>query len=62
MTNLISLQTIVRKETTRFFRIWTQTLLPSVVTMALYFVIFGHFIGSRIEKINGFSYIEFIVP
>ncbi|MBI2151156.1 ABC transporter permease [Candidatus Woesearchaeota archaeon] len=62
MTNFISLQTIVRKETTRFFRIWTQTLLPSVVTMALYFVIFGHFIGSRIEKINGFSYIEFIVP
>jgi ABC-2 type transport system permease protein len=32
------------------------------VTMTLYFIIFGHFIGSRIQGINGFSYINFIVP
>ncbi len=62
MSTFISLGTITRKEVTRFLRIWSQTLLPSVVTMALYFIIFGHFIGSRIQGINGFSYINFIVP
>lgn len=62
MNTSISLGTIVRKEVTRFLRIWSQTLLPSVVTMTLYFIIFGHFIGSRIQGINGFSYINFIVP
>ncbi len=62
MKSIISLGTITRKEVTRFLRIWSQTLLPSVVTMALYFIIFGHFIGSRIQSINGFSYINFIVP
>jgi len=30
--------------------------------MSLYFVIFGKFIGSQITAIDGFSYMEFIVP
>lgn len=43
-------------------RIWSQTFLPSVVTSTLYFVIFGAFIGSQLAPINGFSYMQFIVP
>jgi ABC-2 type transport system permease protein len=62
MNNLIAFQTILRKEVRRFLRIWTQTLLPSGITMSLYFVIFGTFIGSQIESINGVSYMQFIVP
>jgi ABC-2 type transport system permease protein len=58
----ISYKTITKKETTRFLRVWSQTLLPPVVTMSLYFVIFGKFIGSQITAIDGFSYMEFIVP
>jgi ABC-2 type transport system permease protein len=58
----ISYKTITKKEVTRFLRVWSQTLLPPVVTMSLYFVIFGKFIGSQIQNINGFSYMEFIVP
>lgn len=54
--------TIVRKETVRYLRIWTQTLLPPVVTMSLYFVIFGGFIGSQIAPIQGYTYMQFIVP
>ena len=42
--------TIVRKETGRFLRIWPQTLLPSVITTTLYYVIFGAFIGSQIRE------------
>ncbi len=59
---LIAYRTIVRKEVTRFMRIWVQTLLPPVITQTLYFVIFGKFIGSRIGEIQGISYMAFIVP
>ncbi len=59
---LVGFWTILDKEVTRIFRIWPQTLLPSVITMTLYFLIFGSFIGSRLGKVAGVSYIEFIVP
>ena len=54
--------TLVRKELSRVFRIWTQTLLPSAITMSLYYLIFGAFIGSRIGEVGGVPYIQFIVP
>ncbi|MFC1668813.1 ABC transporter permease [Spirochaetota bacterium] len=58
----IGLYTIIKKEATRIRRIWAQTLFPSVITMTLYFVIFGNLIGSRIGKMAGFNYVTFIVP
>ena len=58
----VAFYTIVRKEIRRFLRIWMQTLLPPAITMSLYFVIFGALIGSRIGKMGGFSYMEFVVP
>ncbi len=58
----ISLLTIIKREIGRFMRIWTQTLIPPAITMTLYFVIFGKFIGSQIRMINGFTYIQYIVP
>jgi ABC-2 type transport system permease protein len=59
---LIAFVTILRKEIKRYLRIWPQTLLPSAITMSLYFVIFGSLIGSRIGEMGGFSYMEFVVP
>lgn len=59
---VISLRTIVRKEVTRFTRIWVQTLIPPVITMSLYFVIFGQLIGARIGQMGGFDYMSFVVP
>jgi ABC-2 type transport system permease protein len=58
----IAYYTIVRREVVRFFRIWTQTFLPPIITTALYFLIFGTFIGSQIASVGGFSYMSFIVP
>lgn len=58
----IALLTIIKREFNRFMRIWTQTLIPPAITMTLYFIIFGKFIGSQIRTINGFSYIQYIVP
>jgi len=59
---LIAFKTLVIKEVIRFTRIWTQTLLPPAITMALYFIIFGKLIGSQIRHIQGFTYIQYIVP
>ncbi len=53
---------IVRKEIKRFTRIWVQTLLPPVITMSLYFVIFGKLIGERIGTMGGAPYITFVIP
>ncbi len=60
--NLTALYTIVRREIMRILRIWGQTLVPPVITMTLYFLIFGSLIGRRIGDMGGFSYMDFIVP
>ncbi|SPP32418.1 Inner membrane transport permease YadH [Arsenophonus endosymbiont of Aleurodicus floccissimus] len=64
MTQLywVAMKTIWIKEITRFARIWVQTLLPPVITMSLYFIIFGSLIGSRIGNMDGVNYMQFIVP
>ena len=38
----VALKSIWTKEIHRFMRIWIQTLVPPVITMTLYFVIFGN--------------------
>jgi ABC-2 type transport system permease protein len=59
---LIALRTIARKETVRIMRIWLQTLVPPVITMTLYFIIFGNLIGSRIGEMAGFDYMQYMAP
>ena len=58
----IAYTTISRKEILRFSRIWVQTIIPPVVTVALYFIIFGNLIGPRIGEMDGMTYIDFIMP
>ena len=59
---MVALKTIAVKEYLRFIRIWIQTILPPAITIALYFIIFGEIIGTQIEDINGFKYMDYIVP
>jgi ABC-2 type transport system permease protein len=58
----IALSTLSRKEYHRVVRIWGQTILPPVINMALYFVIFGNLIGSRIGRMGGIDYKQYIAP
>lgn len=58
----IAFFTMLRNDFVRIIRIWSQTLLPPVVTTSLYFIVFGTFIGSQLQPIHGLSYIQFIVP
>ncbi len=62
ISHWIPFYTMMRNELVRIVRIWSQTLLPPVVTTSLYFVVFGKFIGSQLAPIDGLSYIQFIVP
>ena len=58
----VAFVTIVRREVRRFMRIWPQTLVPPVITIVLYFVIFGKLIGSRIGEMSALPYIQFVAP
>ncbi|MEI7511218.1 MAG: ABC transporter permease [Candidatus Peregrinibacteria bacterium] len=60
--NIIRLSTLVKKETLRFFKVWTQTILSPVMVAILYFAVFGGALSSRITEISGISYLAFIVP
>ena len=60
--DFIALYTLSRREVMRFIRIWTQTLLPSPISILLYFVIFGSLIGSRIGMLEGHRYVDYIAP
>lgn len=60
--DLVSFLSIARKEMIRIFRIWVQTLVPPVITITLYFIIFGSFIGSQLSDIEGYGYMAFIAP
>lgn len=61
-TQMIAIQTVIIKEYKRITRIWTQTFLPPVITVTLYFMIFGNLIGSRVGEIAGHSYMQYLAP
>ena len=60
--NWVGFYTIVRKEFRRIVRIWVQTLVPPVIQMTLYFLIFGYVIGSRVGNMGGVHYMAYVAP
>lgn len=50
------------REVRRVLSLWTQTILPPVVTAALFLAVFGGVLGDRIREIEGVTYLEFIFP
>ena len=53
---------IYRFEMARWKRTLWQSLITPVITTALYFVVFGSALGSRMTAMEGVSYGAFIVP
>ncbi|WP_423606906.1 ABC transporter permease [Sphingomonas sp. MS122] len=53
---------IYRFEMARALRTLWQSLVTPVITTALYFVVFGGAIGSRMQELDGVAYGSFIVP
>jgi ABC-2 type transport system permease protein len=60
--NVHAVAAIYRFEMARTWRTVTQSIVSPVLSTALYFVVFGSAIGSRIERIGDVSYGAFIVP
>lgn len=50
------------REVRRVLSLWTQTILPAVVTAVLFLAVFGGVLGDRIREIEGVPYLEFIFP
>jgi ABC-2 type transport system permease protein len=46
----------------RVLSLWTQTILPPVLTAVLFLAVFGGALGDRIREIEGVPYLEFILP
>jgi ABC-2 type transport system permease protein len=53
---------LVRRETTRFWKIKRQTLGAPLLETFLYISVFGAALGSRIDQLHGVDYVVFIIP
>jgi ABC-2 type transport system permease protein len=60
--NGIGVWSLYRTEMARMGRTFLQSVATPVVTTALYFVVFGGAIGSRMQHVGGVGYGAFIVP
>ena len=60
--NLHAIRAIYAFEMARTWRTITQSIVSPVLSTALYFVVFGSAIGSRMIRIDDIGYAAFIVP
>ncbi len=60
--NLPAIKVIYKYEMLRAWETLLQSFASPVISTALYFVVFGAAIGSRIQEIEGIPYGTFIVP
>src|SRR6185436_10510602 len=60
--NRHSVWAIYKFEMARALRTLFQSVVAPVITTALYFVVFGAAIGTRMAQVNGVAYGAFIVP
>jgi ABC-2 type transport system permease protein len=60
--NWFGLGTLYLRETRRFIKVWTQTLLGPVVTTLLFLAIFALALGRAVETVAGVPFMEFLAP
>jgi ABC-2 type transport system permease protein len=53
---------LAEREMRRVLSLWTQTILPPVLTSLLFLAVFGGALGDRIGEIEGVRYLDFILP
>ena len=58
----VGFQTLLFKETLRFWKVATQTVAAPVLTAMLYLLIFGHVLEGRVNMLAGVSYTAFLSP
>ena len=60
--NWVGFYTLTYREVGRFFTVYRQTVLPGLISSALYILIFGFTLERRISEIDGVPYTLFILP
>lgn len=60
--NWVGLQTLYLKETKRFMKVWTQTLVAPAVTTILFMIIFSLALGGRGRMVADMPYAQFLAP
>ncbi|MES2321294.1 MAG: ABC transporter permease [Pseudomonadota bacterium] len=58
----VGFQTLLYKETLRFWKVATQTVAAPVLTAMLYLLIFGHVLDGRVQMLANVSYTAFLIP
>lgn len=53
---------MTEREIARMFRVWTQSIVPPIITSLLFLLIFGHALGDRLSPSPELSYLQFIIP
>lgn len=53
---------LARREVLRVSKLWTQTILASVISSFLFILVFGLSLGGRLREVGGVDYEVFIVP
>ena len=60
--NWVGFRTLIKREVGRFFSVYRQTVIPGLISSALYILIFGFTLQQRISQIDGIPYTLFILP
>ncbi len=61
--NWIGFAALTRREVLRFFVVWSQTLVPPLISSLLFIFVFGFSIGRNLNvSVGGVNYLQFIVP
>ena len=63
MNNLIGFKSLAKREVLRFFVVWTQTVVPPLISSFLFIFVFGFSIGRNLNmSVSGVSYLQFMIP
>jgi ABC-2 type transport system permease protein len=62
MTGTAGMIWLIRRETLRITKLWTQTVLAPIVSSGLFILVFGFSLSGRIREVDGVPYKQFIVP
>src|SRR3989338_2945337 len=59
----VGFRTLVKREVLRYFVVFSQTLVPPIISSALFIFVFGFSIGRNMNLVvEGVSYLSFMVP
>ena len=60
--NIIPFVTLLQREIARFCKVLMQTVITPLVSSALYLLVFGVSLGSKVDAQNGVHYLAFLIP